>query len=94
VDFFDVFDDGEGRAGREVVFESFDARGRAFGEGFDAPVRQIAHVARDLVACGGALGEEPIADALHLTVDQKFARDLHPSCASQRARVTIVDRST
>jgi hypothetical protein len=77
VDLFDVFDHGEIGAGRELVFEGFDALGRSFSQRFDAPVIQISHVPQNLVAGGGALGEEPETYALHLSSNQKFSRDPH-----------------
>src|SRR5438105_11242608 len=59
------------------MFEALDAFARALGDHFDAPVREIAHVARDLMPRGDALRKETIADSLHLPVNRKLARYLH-----------------
>jgi hypothetical protein len=77
VDLFDVLDCGEGRAGRQIVFEGFNAFERAFGQCFDSPVGEISHVAQNLMAGGSALREEAVADALHSSANQKFSRDYH-----------------
>src|SRR2546423_726347 len=74
---FDVLDRSVGRAGCQIVLECFDALRYAFGQRLDTPVRQITHVALNLMARGGALREEAIADALHFPANQKFSRDFH-----------------
>jgi hypothetical protein len=79
-DLFDLFDAGVLGAGGDVVFEAFDALGRAFGKDFDAAVRKVADVADDLMVRGHALREEAESNALHLTADEVVPRDLH--CAS------------
>jgi hypothetical protein len=68
-DLLDVLDARVLRPRRDVVLESFDAFLRPFGEDFDAPVREVADVADDLVARGDALREEAVADALHIAAD-------------------------
>lgn len=91
VKFFDVLDDGEAGACREVQLESFDALSVSFGQRFDAPIRQIAHVAQNLMAGGGTLRKEAIADALHFPANQKFPRDFHPLktlCSKTRKPIT------
>lgn len=78
INLFNVLDCGEGRAGRQIVFEGFDAFESAFGQCFDSPIREISHVPQNLMAGCGALREEAVADALHSSANQKFSRDFHP----------------
>jgi hypothetical protein len=76
-DLFDLFDARRARPGGEVVFETLDALGRAFGEDFDATVREVADVSDDLMARGDALREEAKAHALNFSADEVMPRDLH-----------------
>jgi hypothetical protein len=77
VDFFDLLDNGKGRAREEIVLEGFDALDCSFGQSFDPSIRQITHVSQNLMAGSGTLREETITDALHLSANQKFSRDFH-----------------
>jgi hypothetical protein len=76
-EFFDLSDAGVLRAGGEVVFEAFDALGRALGVDFDAAVGQVADVADDLMARGDTLREEAETDPLNLPADEVVPRDSH-----------------
>jgi len=83
--FFDVGDKGVRGAGRKIMLEGFDACCVSFSQSFDVSVLQVTHIAVDLMARGGALREETIADALHFPADCKLTRNLHRSRYS-RAR--------
>lgn len=75
---FDVLDGAECGAGRQLVFECFDAFTRTFGDRLDATVGQVAHVADDLVPRRRALCKEAKADALHFPTDRKLSCGFHP----------------
>jgi hypothetical protein len=70
-----VIDMPESRTGSEIVFESFDLRRGSFRQSFDPPIRKIFHIADNLVASGGTLRKEAIADALNISGNQEAARD-------------------
>ena len=74
----DVFHLREGWASGQIMFEGFDAVERAFSHSLHAPVRQITHVARDLMAGRRALRKVTVAHLLHFPADQKLSRSLHP----------------
>src|SRR5262245_20867063 len=69
IDFLNLIYHGPLRTGSQIVFERFDIVGWAFRQRFHGAVRTISHVANDLVTSGSALGEEAIADALHISAD-------------------------
>ena len=72
-----MFDVAGFGAGGEVVLEFFDVLRRAFGQNFDAPVREVAHVAGYLMPRRHALREITIPDPLHYTADEILACDPH-----------------
>jgi hypothetical protein len=59
------------------ALEAFDRLGFAFGDGFDAAVRQIAHRSVYAFARGGNLRKPPEADALHASAHAISPRDSH-----------------
>src|SRR5215216_1219112 len=62
--FFYLVHHGPLRPGGKVVFESFNAIGRSFGECFDCSVRTVAHVTNHLMSRGCSLRKEPVPDPL------------------------------
>lgn len=72
VDFFDMIDSREPRAGQQLVLELFHIQGRAFGQHFDATVIEVLHVTDNLMSGRRALGEETITHALHAATDEKL----------------------
>lgn len=75
IGLFDVRDDGECRAGRQVAFEFVHHVALAFGHDFDAAIGQVAHGAQHLMPGGGPHGEIAIAYAMHRTGDDETTRD-------------------
>jgi len=66
---FDVIDFSKARPGREIVLERLDLRHWSFSQSFDAAISQVLHVSDYLVARGGTLREETIADSLHVAAN-------------------------
>src|ERR1700741_2051706 len=62
------------RAGRQIVFECFNAGRRSLRKCFDAPVSTVAHVPYYLMSRCRALCKETITDALHLTSYKELSR--------------------
>jgi hypothetical protein len=71
-----MFDGGENWSSGEIMFERLYALSLTFDQRFNASVRQIAHIAQDLMTRGGSLGEKSIANPLDPSADEKFSRDL------------------
>ena len=65
----------EARAGGQFVFERFDMWRGTFGQHLDSAVIQVLYITRDLVPRGGALRKETITHALHLSAEEKLARN-------------------
>jgi hypothetical protein len=57
------------------VFERFNAVGWTFRQNFNAAIRQVLYVAKNLMTGSRTLSEESIAYALHFATYQKLSRD-------------------
>jgi hypothetical protein len=69
IDFFDLLDARETRAGGQVMLERFNRRRRTLGHGFHRAVGKVPDVANNLVPGRGALRKKSVTDALHVSAD-------------------------
>jgi len=74
IDFLDVINCREARAGSQLVLERFNILRRALGEGFHPPVIEVLNIADDLMSRRRTLGEESKPNPLHVAADKKSAR--------------------